>query len=144
MGKRGPPYKPPDDAQWIVVINPPHMIQKSGEIDYSPLEYWLCAIFDGQPVAKFIYEIQKQTELAVIVELPSPEDLPFLPCAYGIHSLRDGLKRRPWFNHSTGKTAILPYNFQSVGHPENTRSMSRNARPSAVYWINSKSQSCFR
>lgn len=129
MVRRGPPYDPPDDAQWIVILEPPRITESSGQINYSPLEYWLCAIFGDQPVAKFIYEIQKTPELAVIVELPSPDDLPIPAAAYGLHSLRLGLRKRPWFNHNSGETVILPYNFKHVGHPENTRSTCRNARP---------------
>lgn len=126
MGKKGPPYVPPDDAQWIVVLNPPHIPENSGKINYSPLEYWLRALFDDQRAAKFIYEIQKQPDLIVIVELPSPTDLPIPTAAYGLHSLRLGLKRRPWFDHRTGEAVILPYNFVWVGHPETTRSMCGN------------------
>lgn len=123
MGKRGPPYKPPDDAQFIVILKPPHVVQKDGQIDYIPLEYWLRALFSDQRAAKFIYEIERQPDIAVIVELPSSDELPFPNAAYGRHSLRQGLKRRPWFNHNTGYTDILPYNFEHVGHPEDTRSM---------------------
>ena len=123
MGKRGgPPYKPPDDAQFIVVLTPPHLVQSNGQIDYSPLEYWLRALFGDQRAAKYIYEIEKHPDIAVIVELPSPEELPFPNAAYGEHSLRLGLKRRPWFTHKTGTSVIMPYNFQNVGHPEDTRS----------------------
>ena len=130
MGKRskGPPYTAPDDAQWIVVLYPPHILESNGNINYSPLQYWLRALFDDQPVAKFIYEVQTQPDLVVIVELPSPNDLDFPAAAYGLHSLRLGLKRRPWFTHPTGLTVILPYNFKYAGHPENTQSMCSNAR----------------
>ena len=120
MGKKGPPYKPPDDAQFIVVLNPPCEVQRDGQVDYMALEYWLRTLFSDQRAAKFIYEIEKS--VAVIVELPSPEELPFPDAAYGKHSLRLGLKRRPWFLHNTGFTVILPYNFQNLGHPEDTRS----------------------
>ena len=130
MGKKGPPYTPPDDAQFIVVLNPPHIIsQKDGLVDYSPLEYWLRAVFSDQRAAKFIYEIERSPDIAVIVELPSPEDLPIPSEMYGEHNLRLGLKRRPWFNHSNGKTIILPYNFTHIGHPETTRSMYSDPRP---------------
>ena len=122
MGKKGPPYKPPGDAQWIVVLFPPHTIQNDGQIDYTPLEYWLRALLIDQRAAKFIYEIQTEPELVVIVELPSPEELHFPDAAYGRHSLRHGLKRRPWFAHNTGFTVIMPYNFENLGHPEDTRS----------------------
>ena len=123
MGKRGPPYSPPDDAQFIVILRPPHVVQNDGQIDYTPLEYWLRALFGDQQAAKFIYEIERQPDIAVIVELPSPDELPFPNVAYGRHSLRQGLKRRPWFTHTSGHTDILPYNFVHVGHPEDTRSM---------------------
>ena len=123
MGKNGPPYKPPDDAQWIVVLKPPHIVQSDGQIDYRPLEYWLRALFEDQQAAKFIYEITKPPDVAVIVELPSPEDLPIHKAMYGEHNLRQGLKKRPWFSHETGRAVILPYNFRNAGHPENTRSM---------------------
>lgn len=122
MGKKGPPYKPPDDAQWIVVVKPPHVPLNNGHIDYTPLEYWLRAIFGDQRAAKFVYEIPKQPDLAVIVELPSPHELPIPNAAYGIHYLRQGLKRRPWFVHDSGMTAVLPYNFEHIGHPEDTKS----------------------
>lgn len=122
MGKKGPPYKPPDDAQWIVVLKPPHIVQRDGQIDYSPLEYWLRALFEDQPAAKFIYEIMHPPGTAVIVELPSPDELTILNAMYGEHNLRQGLKRRPWFDHDTGCATILPYNFTHVGHPEDTRS----------------------
>jgi hypothetical protein len=122
MGKKGPPYKPPDDAQWIVVLKPPHVIQSGGQIDYSPLEYWLRALFGDQRAAKYIFELTKPPDVAVIVELPSPEELPIPKAIYGEHSLRLGLKRRPWFNHITGLTVVLPYNFENAGHPEDTRS----------------------
>jgi hypothetical protein len=135
MGKRGPPYKPPDDAHWIVVLKPPHNVEKPGQIDYSPLQYWLRALFEDQPVAKFIYEIQQPPDLVVIVELPSPEDLPFPTAAYGIHSLRRGLKRRPWFFHDTGETVILPYNFENVGHPEDVQSTCRDASSYTNYLL---------
>jgi hypothetical protein len=138
MGKRGPPYKLPDDAQWIVVLKPPHLLQKNGQIDYSPLEYWLRAIFGDQRVAKFIYEIQKSPDLAVIVELPSPDELPVPNEAYGIHDLRLGLKRRPWFTHDTGRTVILPYNFEHVGHPEETRSMCCSIRTFRFRWVDTR------
>ena len=128
MGKKGPPYQPPDDAQWIVVSSPPHITEKSGKIDYSPLEYWLRALFDDQRAATFIYEISPPPDLAVIVELPSPTDLPIPKGFYGRHDLRLGLKKRPWFVHATGKTDILPYNFQYLGHPESTRSKCDNSR----------------
>ena len=144
MGKRGPPYKPPDDAQWIVVLAPPHIIQNDGQIDYSPLEYWLCAIFGDQRVAKFIYELERKPEVAVIVELPSPEELPFPKAAYGEHSLRLGLKRRPWFNHKTGCAVIFPYNFEHVGHPEDTRSTCRIPEPQHLYWIDTSFQNFTR
>ena len=121
MGKRGPPYKPPDDAQFIVVLRPPCQPQKDGRANYTALEYWLRAILSDQRAAKFIYEIEKN--VAVIVELPSPEELPFPDAAYGEHSLRLGLKRRPWFSHDTGTAVIMPYNFVNLGHPEDTRSM---------------------
>lgn len=121
MGKRGPPYKQPNDAQFIVVLNPPCEAQGDGQADYMALEYWLRALFSDQRAAKFIYEIEKK--VAVIVELPPPEELPFPDAAYGEHGLRSGLKRRPWFSHNTGSTVIMPYNFENLGHPEDTRSM---------------------
>ena len=123
MGKRGPPYKLPDDAQWIVVLQPPHTIQQDGQISYIPLEYWLRALFGDQRAARFIFEVLGPPRAAVIVELPSPEELPIPKAMYGEHNLRNGLKRRPWFTHDTGFTTILPYNFEQVGHPEDTRSM---------------------
>lgn len=130
MVKRGPPYKPPEDAQWIVVLGPPHAIQGNGHIDYSPLEYWLRALFGDQQAARFIFEIEKPPDAAVIVELPSPDELPVPTAIYGEHSLRLGLKRRPWFNHKTGLAVILPYNFEHVGHPEDTRSTyTRSSTP---------------
>jgi len=123
MVKTGPPYKIPDDAQWIVVLRPPHT-KSGGQIDYTPLEYWLRALFEDQKqVAKFIFEIAIPPDSAVIVELPSPEELPIPDAIYGEHSLRFGLRRRPWFEHATGFTAVLPYNFKNAGHPEDTRSM---------------------
>jgi len=115
-------YTPPQDAQWIVVLGPPRIVQRDGEIDYSPLEYWLRALFEDQQASKFIFEIPNPPGLAVIVELPSPEELPIPKGIYGEHSLRLGLKRRPWFNHDTGTAVILPYNFANAGHPEDTRS----------------------
>ena len=126
MGKKGPPYKQPDDAQWIVVLKPPHVIETGGKINYQPLEYWLSAILGDQRAAKFIYEIQGPPYLVVIVELPSPDDLRFPRTAYGLHNLRAGLKRRPWFSHDTGNTVIFPYNFEQLGHPEDTRSAHSN------------------
>ena len=143
MGKKGPPYQPPDDAQFIVVLKPPHIVQTDGQIDYTPLEYWLRAIFSDQRAAKFIFEIERRPDLAVIVELPSPEELPVPNAAYGLHSLRLGLKRRPWFNHDTGFTVILPYNFGNVGHPEDTRSMSAWNRD-RLYQVDTRFQRCFQ
>lgn len=121
MGKKGPPYKHPDDAQWIVVLKPPHIIE-GGQIDYEPLAYWLRAIHGDQPAAKFVYEIQGPPDLVVIVELPAPQELPFPKAAYGQHDLRRGLKRRPWFEYP-GETVILPYNFEKIGHPEDTKKL---------------------
>lgn len=132
MGKSGPPYKHPDDAQWIVVLKPPHIVQSNGQINYEPLEYWLRALFDDQRAASFIYEITKPPDVNVIVELPSSEELPIHNAMYGEHDLRQGLKRRPWFNHGTGRSIILPYNFARVGHPEETRSMC--TRTPASLW----------
>ena len=115
-------YVPPGDAQWIVVLGPPHKVQSDGEIDYSPLEYWLRALFEDKQAAKFIFEIGKPPGSIVIVELPSPEELHIPKGMYGEHSLRLGIKRRPWFDHATGTAVILPYNFENAGHPEDTRS----------------------
>jgi len=116
-------YEPPEDAQWIVVLAPPHIARGNRQIDYSPLEYWLRALFEDQQAAKFIFEIPNSPPgSAAIVELPSPKELPIPKLIYGEHSLRLGLKRRPWFDHPTGFAVILPYNFQNVGHPEDTRS----------------------
>ena len=115
-------YAIPKDAQWIVVLGPPQVVQRDGQIDYSPLEYWLRALFEDRQAAKFIFEISNPPGSAVIVELPSPEELHIPEAIYGIHSLRLGLKRRPWFNHPTGSAVILPYNFKYAGHPEDTRS----------------------
>ena len=123
MGKKGPPYKPPDDAQWIVVIDPPYLTV-NGQTDYTPLEYWLRALFDDQRAAKYVYEVTKPPNVVVvIVELPSPEELPIPSHIYGEHTLRGGLKKRPWFPHKRAFTTILPYNFERVGHPEDTRSV---------------------
>ena len=122
MGKSGPPYKHPDDAQWIVVLRPPHTVQSDRSNDYRPLEYWLRALFGDQRAAMLIFEIANVPDTAVVVELPSAGDLPIPDIIYGEHSLRLGLKRRPYFNHATGTAVILPYNFKNVGHPEDTQS----------------------
>ena len=121
LNAMGPPYKPPDDAQFIVVLKPPCEVRKDGEVNYKGLEYWLRALFNDQRAAKFIYEIEKNA--AVIVELPSPEELLFPSAAYGEHSLRLGIKRQPWFSHDTGLAVIMPYNFENLGHPRDTQSV---------------------
>ena len=115
-------YTAPKDAQWILVLGPPHIVKSDHQIDYSPLEYWLRALFEDQQAAKFIFGIGNPPGSAVIVELPSPAELPIPKGIYGEHSLRLGLKKRPWFNHTTGSAVILPYNYANAGHPEDTRS----------------------